>query len=70
MRLKDLHGDQRLQITTSLQVESDALHAMKAQVEQNDTTLPRLYDTLCSAQQRIDQLAVLVARLAEQEVPR
>jgi ABC-type transporter Mla subunit MlaD len=70
MRLKDLHADQKTQITTSLQVESDAFRAMQAQVEQNDTTLARLYDTLCSAQQRIDRLAVLVARLADQEVPR
>lgn len=67
MRLKDLHSNEKEQVVSALLVQERAFRAMRTQVEQNDTTLSRLYDSLCSAQHRIDQLAVLVARMAEQE---
>lgn len=69
MRLKDLHSNDKEQIVSSLRVQTDALHAMQTQVELNETTLPRLLADLRDAQQAVGRLAVLVARMIDQEVP-
>lgn len=70
MRLKDLHSNDKEQLVSALLVQVKAFSTMITQVEQNDTTLPRLHADLSDAQQQTGRLRVLVARMAEKEVPR
>lgn len=69
MRLKDLHSNDKELIVSALRVQADAFRAMQAQVEENDTTLPRLINNLRDAQNAIGRLEVTVTGLAAQEVP-
>lgn len=70
MRLKDLHSNEKESVVAALINEETTFALLKRLVTENGTTLPRLLDELVDAQNRIGRLAVLVADLAAQEVPR